>query len=124
MLSRKIRLRGTLNQIAGLSCSKINTAKNTTGRMKLAKPNRSKKDHSSAREMRGKDSSTTQHRKWGERAGKQVRASQGQLEKIAGPLWQQISSWRIQSTETGGRKNSSLRTGGEEIHEGEVQGGK
>jgi hypothetical protein len=92
--------------------------------MKPAKPNRSRKDQSSAREMRGKNSSTTQHRKWGERAGKQVRANHEQLKKTAIPLWQQISSWRIQSIEIGGRKNSSLRTGGEEIHEGEVQGSK
>jgi hypothetical protein len=92
MLSRKTRLWATLNRIAGLSGSKINTAENTTGRMKPAKPNRSKKDQSSARETRGKDSSTTQHRKWRERAGKQVRANQEQLEKTTGPLWQQISS--------------------------------
>jgi hypothetical protein len=81
MLSRKTRLQATLNRIAGLSSSKINTTENTTGRMKPAKPNRSKKNQSGARETRGKDSSTTQHRRWRERAGKQVRANQEQLKK-------------------------------------------
>jgi hypothetical protein len=81
MLSRKTRLQATLNRIAGLSSSKINTTENTTGRMKPAKPNCSKKNHSGARETRGKDSSTTQHKRWRERAGKQVRANQEQLKK-------------------------------------------